>query len=100
MTFMYLHLMTDQYGKVHASVKNNGALTFSSLGGPDSQGSHGPFAVFKIEDFDGIENIDNENLLNELLRRFTVRQLIQYIQIHMSTKEILELLSERLTDRH
>jgi len=99
MTFMYLHLRTDKDGKIHATVMSHGALTFSSLGGPNSQASHGPFAVFRIEGFDGLENVDERLLMQELFRRYTTKELLQQLQINMTTRELIELLSDRL-NRH
>lgn len=99
MTFMYLHLRTDKEGRVFASVKNQGAPTVSSIGGPNSRPSHGPFAVLQIDGFDSLEHVDNDEYIRELFRRFTTKEIARRMQIHMTTKELLDLLSDRLMDR-
>jgi hypothetical protein len=101
MGFMYLHLRTaDQGREIRATVMSHGAPTVSSLGGPNSRPSHGPFAVFQIDGFDGLENVDEKLLMQELFRRYTTKELLQQLQLNMTTRELLELLSDRLTDRH
>lgn len=99
MPFMYLHLHASASGKVHALLQNQGVLKVTSLGGPNSQLSNQPFAVFRIESFDGLENLSDNELVNELLRRFTTKELLQRLQIHLTSKELLELLVNRLEGR-
>jgi hypothetical protein len=96
MSFMYLHLSTSASGGIHALVQNQGVLKVTSLGGPNSQLSNQPFAVFRIESFDGLEHLSDNELVDEILRRFTTKELLQKLQIHLTSKELLELLVNRL----
>lgn len=99
MSFMYLSLWTDKEGKAVAKLQNHGALQFSSLGGPNSRRTDHPFAVFQIDTFQGIEALDDGELVKELLRRFTTKEILQRLQIHLTSDEILRLLSDRLKGR-
>ena len=95
MAFMYLHLEADEAGHIKATVKNNGA-TPTSLGGPNSQMTHAPFAVVRVWEFDGIGAIDDRTILDEVFRRFTTKDLANQLNIHMTDKELVNLLSDRL----
>ena len=94
--FMYLHLSTDEDGKVHATVQNHGTLKVGSLGGPTSQPSSGPFAVFKIESLEGADFLSDETLITLLFGRFTTKELMVRLQLNLSTDELLDILRERL----
>jgi hypothetical protein len=96
MTFMYLHLRTNEQGGINAEVKNDG--TFTSLGGPNSQRSDRPFAVFRIESFEGLSFIDEDMLLIELFKRYSTADLASRLQIRFTDKELLNMLSDRLKE--
>lgn len=94
--FMYLRLDTDENGKVHATVLNQGSLPFSSLGGPNSQRSDGPFSVMKIHSFLGLENIDENDLLQEVFRRYTTKELIDHLIPRFTKDELLGMIRDRM----
>ncbi len=107
--FMYLHLRIDG-DHVIAEVKNSGELTFSSIGGPNSQRSDYPFSVIRISEFTGLSAISTEDLLAEILRRHghmdaIVRRLINgddlilWLQRNLSDKQLIELVSSLLEGR-
>lgn len=97
MPFMYLHLHTDDDG-INAEVKNSGELSFSSLGGASSQRSDRPFAVFRIASFSGLSAVDEVQLLDELMRRMTTKELMRHFSLSFTTDELLEMLRTRIKD--
>lgn len=96
MGFVYLHLRTDKYGNVHAAVKDDGRLHDTTLGSANSQLTHGPFAVFKIEGFTGLEYLADDDLERELVRRLGPDRLSRRLAASLSTAGLLALLSERV----
>jgi hypothetical protein len=95
MSFTYLHLFADE-GDIYAEVRNSGELTFSSLGGPNSRPSKRPFAVFALEEFTGLSAIPDRQLLDELFRRYTTKEIASRLNLTLSTDELIELLRQRL----
>jgi hypothetical protein len=91
--FTYLKLWADD-GKICAEVVNSGHLNFSSLGGPNSKTSHQPFAVFEIEKFSGLQAIDADDLLAELLRRMTPEQLAERAGRNIAVEDHMRALAE------
>lgn len=96
MTFMYLHLRSDKEGKVHARIQPSGEMKFSSLGGPNSQQTNMPFAVMRIEAFDGLEHIADGELLAELLRRQSATATLRSLAASMSNDDLLRMIEQRL----
>lgn len=94
MGFQYLHLSANTDGEIYAKV----ATTGPSLGSETSRSSKGPFAVFQIESFTGLPQINNEDLLNELLKRFTIPQLMKRLEWQLSNDELMELIDKRLQE--
>lgn len=95
MAFMYLHLFSDG-GKIRAQIRNDGKI--SSLGGPHSRDSHAPFSVMRIEGFAGIECIDDRQLIDELLRRYSSKQLFDKLQFELTNLELLDILRRRFVN--
>lgn len=93
---MYLHLRSNREGEIEAEVKNSGELKFSSLGGPSSQMSDHPFAVFKISEFSGIDCIETDDLYSELIRRCGNSYLLNRLEIDLTNEELVRMLTERL----
>lgn len=94
--FMYLHLRVGSNGEIHAEVKNSGELTFSSLGGPSGQRSDYPFSVMRIERFDGLSAINEEQLLAEILRRYSTKELLHHLGLEFTDDELVTLVKDRL----
>lgn len=71
-----------------------------SLGSSNSRynnpGRGDVFAYFKVDDFDGLENITTEVLVTELLSRTTVEELIEH---HLSWKMSNEFLANEVRNR-
>ena len=99
MTFMYLVLHTEDE-KIHAKVVSRGSLQFSSLGGPNSRSWVGPgpapFAVLQIEAFDGLESVQDADLLGEIMRRKSTKELQDWLIPRIPTDELFELLRKRV----
>jgi hypothetical protein len=51
---MYIELRLDGDNKVVAKVTNNG----NGVGSSTTRLTHGPFAVFQVDRFEGLDNID------------------------------------------
>lgn len=96
MPFMYLHLFAGHDGKLRAEIKNHGS--FNTLGTGSSQMSQAPSAVFRLEAFLGIECIEERDLLNELMKRYTTKELMRRFSLEFSDQELLDMLRERLRD--
>jgi hypothetical protein len=96
MSFMYIHLRKLREGDIEAAVFKHGSLPSTSVGSENSRMTHGPFAVFQVDHFVGLENIDTSDLLEELQRRFTPAQLMQTLQFQFSSKELLAIIAERM----
>jgi hypothetical protein len=91
MGFQYLHIHAKA-DKLTATVTDHGP----SLGGPNSRNSSSPVAVFQIESFSGLENISDDDLIQEILTRFTVAQLMHRLDWKLSNGTLLEMIRERL----
>jgi len=98
MTFMYLQIRTDKEGKLHAVVTNDGNLR--SLGTANSRvaGWNAPVGAFQIDSFDGLDAIQTEDLITEVYKRYSTKELLRSAQIRMTGQEILDLLRERLRE--
>lgn len=96
MPFMYLHLRADKERQIHATVKSQGEMKTHHLGTENSRWSSSPFAVFQLESFDGIECIDTDELVAELRRRMTPKQLMQRIEFQFTSEELLEMVAKRM----
>jgi hypothetical protein len=89
--------MVDQgTGAISAEVKNHGALQFSSLGGPNSKSSIQPFAVIEIDQFTGIDCIDDDDLYEEMLRRYGHEGLLKRMRADLSNEDVAAMVKERL----
>lgn len=95
MAFMYLHLTADD-GGVRAEVKNEGELRFRTLGTVNSRFSQGPFAVFQISSFSGLNCIESDDLYEELLRRRGKQYLMNRLEIHLTNEELIRMVTERM----
>lgn len=95
MPFMYLHLTVDQStGGVDAEIRNEGQI--NSLGGPHSRSMAIPFAVFQVQNFTGIDCISDSEIMAEIMRRFTTRELFQKLRLKFTNGELLEMMAGRL----
>ncbi len=99
MSFMYIHLgKDDRSGEIIAVVKTHGDLSQASpsVGAENTRLSRSPFAVFQVDKFVGLENIDTDELVAELQRRMTAAQLMQRIEFQFTSKELLDMVAERM----
>jgi hypothetical protein len=94
---MYLHLRVNDQGSIKATIKNDGDL--GTLGTSSSQNSRAPFAVFRIEEFDGIEALDDRALMDEVFRRFSTKDMMTRLQINLTDAEIIAMIRDRLKER-
>ena len=92
MAFQYLHLHVDEGHHVTATVSDHGP----SLGSDTTRLSNSPFAVFQIESFKGLIHISDDDLIGEILTRFTVAQLMDRLDWKLSSGTLLEMIRERL----
>jgi hypothetical protein len=99
MPFMYLHLHTsvNDTSRLIAEVKTTGSPNAPSLGTANSQMSHGPVGVFRIEQFTGLENISMDDLMTELSSRMTAEQIIQYVSTDISNAQLIEMVKKRMS---
>lgn len=95
MTFMYLALDIED-GKLVASVKNQGDLRYHSLGTENSRLTHAPVGVFQIERFDGLGCIDDEDLLDELIKRLGSEEVVRRLGTQMDDDFLLRLVARRM----
>lgn len=99
MSFMYLHLFKGKEGDIRATVMPHGHRPRTdTVGSETSRMTHGPFAIFQIDEFTGIENISTDDLIVELRTRVTPHQLMQRLEFSFTDKELLELIAERMTE--
>jgi hypothetical protein len=96
MGFMYLHLHAGKDGTVHAEVRNDGTLEFSTLGTESSQLTRAPLAVFRIGEFTGLDCISTRDLEREVTRRIGPRGLVKRLALLLSTRELVDMLAERI----
>jgi len=99
MAFMYLKLWQDREHGIRAEIVNSGQLGFSSLGGPNSKLSDQPFAVFEIGEFSGLRAIEEDDLLEELLRRMTPEQLAERVGYRFTAEDHLAALARLIGRR-
>jgi hypothetical protein len=92
---MYLALDVREDG-IFASVKNDGNFKYASLGTANTQLAHAPAAVMRIQAFDGIDCITDEQIIAELMRRFSTKDIIRILGIRLSSEDLLRLLELRL----
>ena len=97
MSFMYLELSVDpeDHGGIRAAVKKYGKLN-RSVGSENSRMTHGPFAVFAIDGFDGLENIDTEELLRELTDRLSAERIIELMGVQLPKEVLLREVERRI----
>ena len=95
MSFMYLHLKTEKDGNVLAEVKTEGKPP--SLGSANSRPSYGPFAVFRIDEFRGLENIDLDDLLAEVRQRLTPAQALTRLAGSIPDDDLVSMIRERMS---
>lgn len=93
MGFTYLDLY-DSDGKITADISCKS--TVRSAGTETSRWSKGPFATFALDGFRGLSVIDTGDLVEELLDRHTVQQLMERLRYAFSTDELLAMLKERM----
>lgn len=96
---MYL-VLDIKNGKLVASIKNDGRFAPRSLGTGSSQLTHSPVAVFRIEGFDGIQCVSDDELIWELQRRFSTTGLIEKMEAHLTNEELMAIMAERLRRRN
>lgn len=98
---MFMYLVLDiKDGKLVASIKNDGKFAPRSLGTESSQLTHSPVAVFRIEGFDGIDCISDDELIFELHKRFTVTKLLDRMNVYLTDDELMAIMTERLRRRN
>jgi hypothetical protein len=93
--FMYLQLKSVG-GKIHATVVPHGMLEYASLGSRNSRLTDAPFATFQIDAFDRLEVITDNELMQEVFRRFTSKDLLQRLEIHLTARELIDMLLARV----
>jgi hypothetical protein len=99
MPFMYLIIDVDvQNGTIRASVKNSGKLLYKTLGTDSARLSNGPSAVFQIDGFDGIKCINDDDVIEEIKRRFSNQglDLMHKIGIYLTDEELIDMIRERM----
>jgi hypothetical protein len=96
MGFMYLHLKSDDQGKIHATVQPDGTLPFVTLGSENTRWSGRPFAVFQIESFQGLTSIDTRDLELEVINRLGEDGLRSRLASELSTNDLLGMLRDRI----
>lgn len=97
MSFMYLHIRTAPEGHVVASVKTNGDL--KSLGSANTRigvGTDLPIMVVRIDEFDGIDNIDTDDLFTELFSRLSTKEMMDRVRFTLSDDELVNMLRQRI----
>jgi hypothetical protein len=94
---MYLHLRQRRekaiFGGVIAEVRLEG--TVPSLGTENSRGTDSPFAVFQIDEFEGLSAIDSDSFEAEMFQRYSPEQLMAMAGKHLTTDNLIALLRER-----
>jgi hypothetical protein len=93
MSFMYLDLRVNKEGKIRARVRPNGELKARSIGTANARMTDSPFAVFQIEEFEGLEVISDQDLLDELLSRHGHEGLCRILALRLSPQELLKRLA-------
>ena len=96
MAFMYVILYKTRDG-ISAKVSTDGSLQ-RSVGSENSQLTHGPFAVFQVHEFTGLENVDTEDLVATLRQRMTVEKLIDHFGYDISNDQLIDMLKRRMDD--
>jgi hypothetical protein len=98
MSFMYLEIWTKAESgvscKVSAKVLKDSNWKHG-LGTDIYRLSHQPIAIFAIDSFDGLENIDSDELWTELFRRMTTKELAKKFGITLTFDELLAELKLR-----
>lgn len=92
MGFTYLNLYASD-GKITADISCKS--TVRSVGTETSRWSRGPFATFALDGFSGIEFIDTNDLVEELMQRMTAQQLMERLAYAFSTDELMTMLRKR-----
>jgi hypothetical protein len=82
---------------LYATVTNDGAVPrHRSLGTSSSRMSNSPLGVFQLAGFDGIEAISEDDLIEELLRRTGVDQLMSRLRWKIPEEMLMTMLRERM----
>jgi hypothetical protein len=102
MAFMYLKLeykTSEEAGDMifgeglWATISTNGDLR--SLGGENSRMSNNPVGVFQLSGFDGLENISDDDLVKELLRRMGPEKLMERMGWQLDAEQLMIMLAAR-----
>jgi hypothetical protein len=107
MSFMYLKLYwrthkekSEIFGEgLYAKIESEGELPKRhSLGTSSSRMTHAPVAVFQLAGFEGLENIDTDELWTEIFSRCTTKELIHKLGQRMTADELVRELRSRIIE--
>jgi len=91
---MYIQLRKRTNGNIAAEVRTSGYLP--GVGSENSRLNTAPFAVFQIDEFLGLENVDTDNLVEELRRRLTPDQIKRRFGYQLTDADLLEEIQTRM----
>lgn len=106
MTFLYLTLeykTREESGNrifgegLWATVRSDGHMP-RSIGESNSRWCNSPLAVFQLAGFSGIDVLDDDQLMEELLRRMTPAQIVEHLKHEFTAEQLGAWLAERLAD--